>query len=43
MPVTGFLSVRPYYLLHSVNLPDGWDTNHVIGISAAFKIPRKTK
>jgi hypothetical protein len=43
MPVTELVSVRPYYLLLSVNLPAGWDTNQVIGISMAFKVPRKTK
>jgi hypothetical protein len=43
LPVTDSLSVRPYYLLQSVNLPAGWDTNQIIGISAAFKVPRKTR
>lgn len=43
MPVTNSLSVRPYYLLQSVNLPPGWDTNTIIGISLAFKVPRKIK
>jgi hypothetical protein len=43
MPVTNSLSVRPYYLLHSVNLPLGWDTNTIIGISLAFKVPRKIR
>jgi len=36
-------SVRPYYLLQSVNLPGGWDTNEILGISLAFRIPHKTK
>ncbi|MGC2401323.1 MAG: DUF2490 domain-containing protein [Acidobacteriaceae bacterium] len=43
MPVSTSLSVRPYYLLQSVNLPPGWDTNTIIGISLAFKVPRKVK
>jgi hypothetical protein len=43
LPVTEWVSVRPYYLLQSVNLPDGWDTNHVIGISMAFKVRRNAK
>lgn len=43
MPVTNSLSVRPYYLLQSVNLPSGWDTNTIVGISLAFKVPRKVK
>jgi hypothetical protein len=43
LPVTNSLSVRPYYMLQSVNLPAGWDTNEIIGISLAVKIPRKTR
>jgi hypothetical protein len=35
------LSIRPYYLLQSVNLPAGWDTNRIIGISLALKLLRK--
>ncbi len=42
-PITDSFSVRPYYLLQSVNLPHGWDTNEILGISLAFKVPRKTK
>lgn len=42
-PITDSVSVRPYYLLQSVNLPAGWDTNEIIGISLSFKVPRKTK
>lgn len=42
-PITSSLSVRPYYLLQSVNLPTGWETNEIIGISLAFKVPRKIK
>jgi Protein of unknown function (DUF2490) len=41
MPVNNSLSVRPYYLLQSVNLPAGWDTNAIIGMSLAIKVPRK--
>jgi hypothetical protein len=40
-PIADSFSVRPYYLLQSVNLPTGWDTNEIFGISLAFKIPRK--
>ena len=43
IPVTNSLSVRPYYLLQSLNLPPGWDTNTIIGISLAIKVPRKVK
>jgi hypothetical protein len=43
LPIVDSFSVRPYYLLQSVNLPPGWDTNQIVGISLAFKVPRKTK
>ncbi len=43
LPVTDSFSVRPYYLLQSVNLPTGWDRNEIVGISLAMKIQRKTK
>lgn len=43
LPVTSSLSVRPYFMLQSVNLPDGWDTNRILGFSLAYKVPRKRK
>lgn len=43
LPISNSLSVRPYYMLQSVNLPAGWDTNEIVGISVALKIPRKTR
>lgn len=43
LPVTDSFSIRPYYLLQSVNLPSGWDTNEIIGISLAFKVRGKSK
>jgi hypothetical protein len=43
LPISNSLSVRPYYLLQSVNLPAGWDTNEILGISLALKIPRKSR
>lgn len=42
-PVTATFSVRTYYMLQSVNLPPGWDTNEIIGISLAYRVPRKVK
>jgi hypothetical protein len=39
--VNDSFSVRVYYMLQSVNLPAGWDTNEIIGMSLAFKVPRK--
>ena len=43
LPIADSFSVRPYYLLQSVNLPAGWDTNEIFGISLAFRVPRKIK
>jgi len=43
LPIADSFSVRPYYLLQSVNLPGGWDTNEILGISIAFRVPRKAK
>jgi hypothetical protein len=43
LPITDSFSVRPYYLLQSVNLPTGWETNGSIGILVAAKILNKNK
>jgi hypothetical protein len=43
MQIASSVSVRPYFLVQSVNLPPGWDTNDIIGISLGFKISRKVK
>jgi hypothetical protein len=43
LPIADSCAVRPYYLLQSVSLPGGWDTNEIVGISVAFKVRRKTK
>jgi hypothetical protein len=42
-PLTNSAAVRVYYLWQSVNLPDGWDTNQVVGISLTFWILNKKK
>jgi hypothetical protein len=42
-PIANSFSVRVYYMWQSVNLPAGWDTNEIVGISLAFKVPRKAK
>jgi len=42
-PLTDSFSMRAYYMWQSVNLPEGWDTNEIIGISLAFRVPRKVK
>ena len=43
LPITDSFSIRPYYMLQSVNLPPGWDTNQILGFSLALKVQRKTK
>ena len=43
LPISNSVSVRPYYMLQSVNLPTGWETNEIIGISFGIKIPSKKK
>jgi Protein of unknown function (DUF2490) len=43
LPAANFLSVRPYYMLQTVNLPAGWDTNEILGISLAAITPHKTR
>jgi Protein of unknown function (DUF2490) len=43
LPITDLFSIRPYYLLQSVNLPKGWETNEIIGISLATKFLNKNK
>jgi len=43
LPITDSFFLRPYYLLQSVNLPKGWETNEIIGISMAFKVFTKNK
>jgi hypothetical protein len=43
LPITDSFSVRPFYLLQSVNLPTGWETNEIIGISVTAKIFNKNK
>ncbi len=42
-PITDALSVRPYFLLQSVNLPVGWDSNRILGLSMTIKLNSKTK
>jgi hypothetical protein len=42
-PILSSFSVRPYYMLQSVDLPTGWDTNQIVGISLTVRIERKPK
>jgi hypothetical protein len=41
--ISDSLSLRPYYMLQSVNLPEGWDTNQIVGISVALRVLKKPK
>jgi hypothetical protein len=43
LPVTNSCSIRPYYLLQSVNLPAGWENNSILGISMTFKVRKVTQ
>lgn len=43
LPIVNSFSMRPYYMLQSVNLPPGWDTNEIVGISLALKVRNKNK
>jgi hypothetical protein len=43
LPITDSFSIRPYYLLQSLNLPTGWETNEIVGISMTIKILNKSK
>lgn len=40
LPIADSLSIRPYYMLQSVDLPAGWKTNEILGISVAVKLQR---
>src|SRR5262249_39104906 len=42
LPVAASFSLRPYFLVQSVNLPTGWDTNEIFGISVAFRVRKKS-
>ena len=43
LPIKPWYAIRPYYMLQSVNpSPAGWETNEIIGISMAFRIPMRT-
>jgi hypothetical protein len=43
LPIRDSFSIRPYYLLQSVNLPAGWETNEIVGISIGVKLFGKNK
>ncbi|HEY6291009.1 MAG TPA: DUF2490 domain-containing protein [Terriglobia bacterium] len=37
LPLSDSASIRPYFLLQSVNLPTGWETNRILGLSLGLK------
>ncbi len=37
LPVADRIGVRPYFMLRSVNLTNGWETNSVVGFSLALR------
>ena len=41
VPITASITVRPYFMVQSVNLPDGWDSNNIVGLSLVCKVTRK--
>ena len=38
LPISDSFSIRPYFMLQSVNLPSGWETNQIVGISLGIKV-----
>jgi hypothetical protein len=38
LAVSDSVSIRPYFLLQSVNRPTGWETNGIIGVSFGFRL-----
>jgi hypothetical protein len=42
-PISDFFSIRPYYMVQTVNLPTGWESNSILGISIALKVRDKSK
>ena len=37
VPVADSLAVRPYFMLQSVNLVTGWETNSIFGLSLGLR------
>ena len=37
LPIADSFSIRPYFLLQSLNLPTGWESTGIIGISLASR------
>jgi len=43
LPITSALTLRPYFMVQSVNLPDEWESNNILGISLNYKLTRTPK
>jgi len=43
LPLTSSLTLRPYFMVQSVNLPDGWESNNILGLSLTCKLTRTPK
>jgi hypothetical protein len=43
VPLANSVSVRPYYMIQSVNLPAGWDRNNILGLSLAFRFDKSKR
>jgi hypothetical protein len=43
LPITSALTLRPYFMVQSVNHPDGWESNNILGISLNYKLTRTPK
>ena len=38
LPISSSFSIRTFYMLQSIDIPAGWDSNHIIGISMNFRL-----
>lgn len=43
IPATAAITLRPYFMIQSVNLPAGWEGNDILGISLNYKFTRTAK
>jgi hypothetical protein len=43
LPISPLFSVRTYYMLQSIDVPAGWDNNHIIGLSLNFRLRNRSR
>jgi hypothetical protein len=43
LPITASITLRPYFMVQSVDLPAGWNSDNIVGISLTYKLTRPTK